>query len=302
VKKWTLFLVAGFLPVAPVLPAQDDSIEKLIGRLRSDTIEIREKASKALLAKGVEVVASLEPLKKDADEELAGRVRELLAALARKSFERVETAMYGVNTLRVRISGTGAISHESGSERRATSGTILIGLIDKANISLKTEAGKAEAPELLEIVCDGFDVFGRAFPKADPKVWSAPSNFKEGLLAVLFLVGEEPLCDMIGRWYTARTPEQRPNPRKTCVVSDLAVRKESARCETLSFRIEGPEVPRGTASVRLTYDAATCVLVKRVLTTVDDDGRPSEYTETFEEFAINADIPEEKFKLPEEKK
>jgi hypothetical protein len=80
------------------------------------------------------------------------------------------------------------------------------------------------------------------------------------------------------------------------------VRKENARYETLSFRVEGPEVPQGEASVRLTYDAATCAPVRRVLTTFDEDLRPAEFVETFEEFAINADIPEEKYRLPEEKK
>jgi hypothetical protein len=285
-----------------LLLSQEGTVEQLIERLRSDVIGVREKASRDLLAKGVDVVAALEPLKADPDAELAARVQELLDLLAKKAFDRVEAAIYGVTTLRVRISGSGAICRGAATDRLTTSATILIGLIDKASHIGRSER-KGEPVEAFDLVSDGFDMTGHLDPREEPKTAYTPSNLKEGILAMLFLVGEEPLRETERRWQLLRRPgDERPNPRRSCRVSGLSVRKENARCETLSFRVEGPEVPLGEASVRLTYDAATGALVKRVLTTVDEDLRPAEFVETFEEFAVNADIPEEKFRLPEEKK
>lgn len=281
---------------------QEGTVEQLIERLRSDLVDVREKASRDLLEKGVDAVAALEPLKADADAELAARVRELLDRLARKAFDRVERTVTGVNTLRVRISGSGAICRGAATDRLTTSATILLGLIDKASHVARSER-KGRPDESFDLVSDGFDMTGHLDPRAEPKPGMTPSNLKEGILAMLFLVGEEPLRETERRWHLNRRPgEERPAPHRSCRVSGLSVRKENARCETLRFRVEGPEVPLGEALVRLTYDAATGVPVKRVLTTADEDGRPAEFVETFEEFSINADIPEEKFRLPEERK
>jgi outer membrane lipoprotein-sorting protein len=54
------------------------------------------------------------------------------------------------------------------------------------------------------------------------------------------------------------------------------------------------------ADVRLWYDPKTLKLLKR---TVDFGKKDSQGTirESYEEFTLNADIPEEKFKLPAEK-
>jgi len=285
-----------------LLLSQEGTVEQLIERLRSDSIEVREKASRDLLAKGVDVVAALEPLKADPDAELVSRVQELLDLLARKAFDRVEATVYGVTTLRVRISGSGAICRGAATDRLTTSATILVGLIDKASHIARTER-KGEPDEAFDLVSDGFDMTGHLDPHAEPKTGMTPSNLKEGILAMLFLVGEEPLRETERRWQLLRRLDgERPNPRRSCRVSGLAVRKESGRYQTLSFRVEGPEVPQGEASVRLTYDAATGAPVKRVLTTFDEELRPAEFVETFEEFSINADIPEEKYRLPEEKK
>jgi len=285
-----------------LLLPQEGAVEPLLERLRSDVIEVREKASRDLLAIGVDVVATLEPLKSDPDAELAARVRELLDLLARKAFDRVEAAVYGVTTLRVRISGSGSICRGAATDRLTTSATILVGLIDKASHVARSER-KGEPVEAFDLVSDGFDMTGHFDPRGEPKTRMTPSNLKEGILAMLFLVGEEPLRETERRWQSLRRLEDlHPNPRRSCRVSGLSVRKENARYETLSFQVEGPEVPQGEASVRLTYDAASGAPVKRVLMTVDEELRPAEFVETFEEFAVNADIPEEKFKLPEEKK
>jgi len=56
--------------------------------------------------------------------------------------------------------------------------------------------------------------------------------------------------------------------------------------------------------VKVWYDPKTLKLLKRYYQIRERDGGPvrSTLVETYDDFALDVDIPDEKFKLPEEKK
>jgi hypothetical protein len=54
--------------------------------------------------------------------------------------------------------------------------------------------------------------------------------------------------------------------------------------------------------VQMWYDPAKLVPVRRIIACEFTEGGNCTNTETYEEFTLNADIPDEKFKLPDEKK
>ncbi len=86
---------------------------------------------------------------------------------------------------------------------------------------------------------------------------------------------------------------------KAIVCSDMKFDGEEGDAKILAYTLQVFSFTQGVfvEKVRLWFDPKTYKLLKRGIV----QGEHSR-TETYEEFTLNADIPDEKFKLPEEKK
>jgi hypothetical protein len=88
--------------------------------------------------------------------------------------------------------------------------------------------------------------------------------------------------------------------KKLFEVSDF---KQGEVESSLSYTLRFPETePDMVASCVLQYDPKTLKLLGRKMTVKRRGMDEGVFTDTYDEFALNADIPDEKFKLPEEKK
>jgi hypothetical protein len=282
-----------------LLLLQERTPEQLVESLRSERIEEREKAAAALLARGVGAVAALEALRKDPDPELSMRVQSLIDSIGLAALKKLEDTLDAAKSIRVKVRGEGAICREGTLEKLSISTEILIGESDRAKIS--SAMVRNGAAETFDMLSDGFEMQGRVYPDEVTKLWITPTNYKPGLVSFLVRLGEDGVREGVRKWYTVKTREAQPKPRKTCRMGGFVV-AVAGKQVSLSFTIEGPDVSVRRAGVRIVYDSATGALLRRSLTTVDDDDRSHEYTETYTEFTLNADIPRETFALPEEKK
>jgi hypothetical protein len=88
----------------------------------------------------------------------------------------------------------------------------------------------------------------------------------------------------------------------TVAISNLASGPDDGAVRTLAHgRQFGTSTDPFQVTTKLWYDPKTFGITKRTIDAVHGGTRRF-VTETFEEFTLNADIPDEKFKLPEEKK
>jgi len=94
------------------------------------------------------------------------------------------------------------------------------------------------------------------------------------------------------------------DPAHTFEVKGIATGDDDGEIKTLTYFMKEKGHTKAYA-VRVWYDPKTFALRKRTVTGsmgFGGKGPETTVTETYEEFTLNADIPDEKFKLPQEKK
>ena len=194
------------------------------------------------------------------------------------------------------------------------SGTILLKNTNKVNLSVQHGSDKSSV-----IISDGQKVKDRS-NGGDWRENDAPKTLKGDLSAVLAGSGIGfAVMFSNGRDQSGDNAESLKNVFK---VSDFGTDADEKNAKTLTYKLKLTDKPSGSLQYlgKLWYDPKTYRLLKRTVIikgeegtlkfkVKDGEGIPNfegeeltlSYTETYEEFTLNADISDEKFKLPAEK-
>jgi hypothetical protein len=92
------------------------------------------------------------------------------------------------------------------------------------------------------------------------------------------------------------------NLENTLLLSGLKLREKNEKAMELHYELKDVEYPNIVTTVKLTYDRSTFLPLSRTVASITGDGIRTTCSETYLEIKLDPDIPDEKFKLPEEKK
>jgi hypothetical protein len=282
-----------------LLLVQDKSVEQLLEQLRSDEAKVREDAVLRLQKQGDAAVPALKKGLEEKDPEVAARCREILERIAgdraASDFQKIEDALTRAKTVRIKFKlesvthgprienkssheGTlllkGSKVHLSGDNRsnilNLTYTMISNGRVVRLNSSALRGAHELEAPDnLAAAVC-------RFTARAGPSSVFMTVTSKEANL--------EDMMDVIK-------------------VGEFKELPAEGTTKKLSYRlmIENPMAIkiRGT----LSYETGTLKPLQRSLkiTFGEDNGGEANSTELYQDYVLDAEIPDETFSLPEEK-
>jgi outer membrane lipoprotein-sorting protein len=166
---------------------------------------------------------------------------------------------------------------------------------NKANLFAVSKAQGRE--EDYSAISDGSRLRRRA-GKADAETMNAPEGFVERFEMAFARAGMSLAFFMTQRPSTA-DGEKGQDVKKAIDISDF---KHGEDNSSLSYKLRFPETePDLVASCVLRYDPKTLRLLGRKTTIKRNGVDAGVFTDTYDEFILNADIPDEKFKLPAEK-
>jgi outer membrane lipoprotein-sorting protein len=186
-------------------------------------------------------------------------------------------------------------THRFAEELDAAKSTISLLLKDdnKVRVELTMRMGGRERRG--NIISDGSKLRIR-FDSGDTQETPAATRvlWNRMLVRTGLMVGTFLFQDSVGNGKTV-------DPKDFLPVSDVKKGDDDGTAKTLTFTVTlgGND----TAEVRLWYDPITFRIQKRTVL-AKSKGKPDQgsISETYEDFTLNAEIPDEKFKLPEEKK
>jgi outer membrane lipoprotein-sorting protein len=215
---------------------------------------------------------------------------EATLAKIEESFEKAQTVSIKFKWEPVMTKGPLA------GKENMTTGTLTLKdgnrMLLQANMRLGENTNKAV------IISDGTTLY-RNLKGTETKRESTPPSLKRGVILSSFRAGIMQTVFFTRLSNLKVDPEELESalahPVETC---DVNGGEDDGEAKTLTYKIRVR--PEHTAAIKLWYDPKRLLPLKR---TIRDDNRDSgSVTETFEEVSLNADIPNEKFKLPEEKK
>ena len=211
-------------------------------------------------------------------------------------FRKIEETLTGAKTLSVKFKVSGSSQAEGAGEKMVVEGTFLLKGEKQIYLSF---APPDKAEERILVVSDG-DVLQShskvpgspvSFPAQPRQRHLLEYSFVRGGAAGLMSMGAI-FCGLV---HNARKME--PDPKKLVAVTDLQLGpKEGGASLTFTSKMDhfGP-----TLQITLWYDPATHQPLKSTVVFV---GKGRSLTEVYEDLVLNAAIPDEKFKLPEERK
>lgn len=299
------------LLLAALLLVQDKSAEQIIEQLRSDKVEVRDSASRELRKLGEEARLQLQKVAEAADQELAGRARILLDALdsdaAERVFRKIENTVLRAKSARVTFTGVGKLSPDITLEEK---GTLLLKEGGKVHLAATTIVGKDKF-ELL-VASDGQTTTALVL------WWPVDAQDGEGHLrgdhgySHPFPELTMEMAQGLIRLSQAYTSSQLRT--RICTDGKLTVRLDAGKSlerfklgpndgskRTLSYEIKDGASPNAVLEIKLWYDPATYTLARRVHTLKTGTLAETVLDETYEVYTLNADLPDQKFKLPDEK-
>jgi hypothetical protein len=290
------------LLLAAALLMQDKSAEQLIEALRSDKVEQRENAALELLKKGSSAVPALRKASADADIEISGRAKEILEKIgsvnAKTAFGKIEEVIRSSKTVRIRfkseISNRGPNIPESQKSVIAT-GTLLL----KAENRLVQEVQIVSGGDTsrFSAISDGTHVVSWR-DDASRATAEAPKDLNTCASSVIAIMGAEV------PWQIEDGKVDLLNLVKECKITDFREEPFEGATKALSFKVlEKKESAIVELKVTVWYESDSYRLIRRTMDVkFKETSFESSATVTYTDFTLNADIPDEKFKLPEEKK
>jgi outer membrane lipoprotein-sorting protein len=236
---------------------------------------------------------------------MEGLSMHLLAALAvflqdktaEETFKKIEEMILNARAVSVRFKCDLVTSTRSGKEESKFSGTLFLKNGDKLNLTVNTlTLGKEETRS---IVSDG-DV--RRFikgPTGGPFLTRGHGGVVKGITKShatdLARIGVFRMLDL--KDYRLASEPEDPQFR----AFDFGWGEEDKATKSIKHKVKFPGMDQ-TAEVELCYDPKTYNLIKRIISFETAPlGTSTVATETYQEFTLNADIPNEKFTLPPDK-
>jgi HEAT repeats len=287
--------------LAILLLVQDPSLDPLVEQLRSDTADVREDAARRLQKWGAAALPVLKKALEDKDPEVAARCREILDRIrsdeAAAQFRKMEDALSRARTVRIKFK-LESVTHGPQIENRTTHQGVL--LLKQGNkVHLTGENSGRLMNFRYTMVSDGTRMLLRSSVQKEDREVETPEKLGAAVCRVTARSGPSSVFSIV--------TSKEANLEDTMDVIKLGEFKElpaEGATKKLSYRlmIENPAAItiRGT----LSYDAASLRPLQRSLkiTFGEDKGGEGNSTEVYEEYVLDAELPDGTFALPEEKK
>lgn len=211
---------------------------------------------------------------------------------ASDSFEAFEKNIEGAKTISAKFEAELSIKAGAEPQIMKSSGTILLQGDDKANATIRyTEGGQEHQ---IKLVSDGVTL-SSAFD-SDEQSQNVPKYLRTGFSVAFTRIGILPLLTQASG--DAEKKEQ-PNPKDQYELSDFKQEEERADSNCLSYKVK----ERATGKMygaKIWYHPKTFELKKRFWS-LKSGQREVTYSETFESFKVNIEIPAAQFTVPGKK-
>ncbi len=204
---------------------------------------------------------------------------------AEDSYRRVEETLQKAKSLSMKYTLDLAI----GGQKMTASGILILkeGNRLKIAVSMKGAGGPNQEAS---VVSDGSSV--RSLPKppgATEAEWSVPRTLNESVIVAFLRVG----CLDLHR-LPHRIHDFENDPKVSLVVSGIRRGEDDSGLRTLLYTLQEGS---GRAEIKVWFDPKAWILRKRVLTLPAQNGKPQAIvTETYEP-AVDAEVPDDVFKL-----
>lgn len=218
------------------------------------------------------------------------------------TFKKIEETLEKAKTIQVGFSCSFTPSKEGNTVKASASGTLL--LKEGNKVKLESHLLWNGVVQDLTLVSDGTrrqierkqgDQVTR--PRASP----TPTSMGLHYVRTLARVGMTPSQVLQYIFFADAARSKGALPESTFTASEFKAGGEGADKDAIMFNVQRDGADQ-TAKVVLRYDPKTFALRNLVVTFKGAEDMTWVVTETYSEFTINAEIPDEKFKLPEEKK
>lgn len=263
--------------------------EKLVERLRADSIEEREGAIKTLTDWGDKARPVLVRAAEDADKEVAARAKAILAAIdarqAQAEYRKIEAAFFSAKSARIRFKSV--LTSKGQEPLTVAAGTLLFAPGDRVMVQVNPKGPDGLQHSL--IVSDGRTVFSRNRQRTHggEATFDAPATLGTRLRATFLNEGGE-LMTYVG------LPSSKADLDRFLVPDDGTSMQKLGRDGALATIFYAAVTDTRETRSTYWYDPTTCALVKRVTVFVED-GKETTHTETYEEFTFPPELPENAF-------
>jgi len=268
----------------------------LIEKLGSTTIEEREEAAQKLVELGKPVLPLLENALSHKDSEIAGRARKVIERIrdrfAKDELVRLEEAIAKASSLQIAFRSTMELRIDEGdpAKFRGSGRVWLKG--KKIRADVQCGLGRMEKKVDLRSIGEDLRIKG---DEGDWEVRPFPTKGEEHFALALTRIG--PL--LLLAWGEGKFEDA----HSIGSVSECRRLPADEIGERLAYTVEAERVNDKPFEVVLWYDPKTLSLRKRTwktkLSAPNIASCVVSATEIYDEFTVNADIPDEKFKLPE---
>jgi hypothetical protein len=293
------------LLLAAALFLQEPTLDQLIDGLRADRVEDREAAAKALKLRAPSSIPLLNRASRDSDPEVAQRSQDILDLLGKETgprdFEKLEEAFLGARTITVKMRGETSKMKGKAEDRSKVTATIILAGSNRVFMR-QSEQDAQGAKYGFSLISDGSKMMKvlEYGDSRDARLMKVPKDLHQNLTAILVRDGSPGM--MLGFLSGNRGTEEDFFLQNVYRFRDYKVVEwdDTAKVLTygLSYRLEQRRVQG-----RISYDPKSYLPTRRTRhIECDVVGYGMTLIETNEEFTLNADIPDETFKLPEEKK
>ena len=224
---------------------------------------------------------------------------------AEEAFKKIEQVLLAAKTVRVRYTGEYATTTRYGTQYGLETGFLALKEGNKAYAYNEFHPlGEPQSP-MMVTVSDGQTLEHRSSQEREKACrHETPASLTKTTSAALLRFGATGAV-LVVRAAGTTGPQQISDPEKTAPTSGFKVRKVNEKVMELTFEVKSPHYAGSTTAIEtrvtLEYDATTFIPIRRIEVS-RFDGYQSTTNETYTDFTLNADIPDEKFKLPEEKK
>ncbi len=290
----SLSLVLGLL-----LLSQDKSVEQLLEQLRSDEAKVREDAVLRLQKQGSDAVPALKKGVEDKDPEVAARCREILERIssdrAAADFQKIEETLSRAKSARITFK-LESVTHGPRIENKSNhEGTLLL----KGNKVRLVGDNRSNILNLsYTMISNGKRVRLRSSALRGDHELEAPDNLSAAVCRFASRAGPSSV------FMTVTSKEAKLDDMIDVIkVGEFKELPAEGTTKKLSYRlmIENPMAIkiRGT----LSYEAGSLRPLQRSLkiTFGEDNGGEANSTEVYQEYVLDAEIPDETFSLSEEK-
>jgi len=226
---------------------------------------------------------------------------------AEDAFKKLEDAVENAHSVAMRFSLDGTVTRGNEKIKVTAKGTLLLKGSSLVSISRTVQLGDDQEPAEMAVkfTSDGTQM-SFDFPELkhnanlDKKTLSV-ARFKSSLVRV----GASTTVGFIGT-YDPSKKEGGVLSKEAILVSDLKEGAKSNHGKTLTYTLRYVEPktagdPDKPFNVVLEYDPLSWKILSRVVTYKGEAGE-QRIQETYQDFTLNSDIPDEKFKLPHDKK